>query len=72
MGLVGNRIVIRPAEESDRRNTYTWLAESDIDASMMGSPCYVDHPVPSWKEYRWEYPPQHPLFPVVSSKRTQF
>ncbi len=56
MEIIGNRIVLRPAEERDRKKTYIWLTKSDVTASMMGPPNFTDHPISSWEEYCQEYP----------------
>ena len=55
MMLRGPRIVLRPATETDRRSVYEWLACSDITASMIGPPHYLDHPVPTWEEFCADY-----------------
>ncbi len=52
-------ISLRPAVESDRRQVYEWLARSDVTPSMMGSPNYPDHPVPSWEEFCADYLPHY-------------
>lgn len=45
-----------PARESDREKIYRWLCESDITPSVMGSPLFPDHPVPTREEFLSEYP----------------
>lgn len=55
MKITGNKIELRPAQESDRKKIFTWLAQSDLTSSMMGSPDYPDHPVPSWDEFCSDY-----------------
>ncbi len=42
--IQGERVVLRPATEQDRRMIYKWLAESDITPSVMGPPYFLDHP----------------------------
>jgi hypothetical protein len=44
--LKGNDILLREAEETDRRQVYEWLALSDLTPSMMGPPAFPDHPIP--------------------------
>ena len=52
-------VLLRPAVASDRRQVYDWLARSDVTPSMMGSPDYPDHPIPSWVEFCADYPPHY-------------
>lgn len=59
MMLKGNRIVLRDAEEEDQRQAYDWLAHSDLTPSMMGSPLFPDHPIPTWEEFCADYRPQY-------------
>jgi len=56
MKIMGNKIELKPAQESDREKIYTWLAQSDLTPSIMGSPNYTDHPIPSWEEFCEDYP----------------
>ena len=51
MKIKGNKIELKPAQESDRNKIYAWLTQSDLTSSMMGPPNYPDHPIPSWKEF---------------------
>ncbi len=53
----GNIVTLRPALESDRRDVFEWLAESDVTASMMGPPLYPELPVPNWEEFTDDYGP---------------
>jgi len=55
MIISGDRIKLRPAQESDRNKIYTWLAQSDLTSSMMGPPDYPDHLIPSWEEFCEDY-----------------
>ncbi len=55
MKIVGNKIELKPAQESDREKIYTWLAQSDLTPSIMGPPDYLDHPIPSWEEFCEDY-----------------
>lgn len=55
MKITGNKIELRPAQESDREKIYTWLAQSDITPSIMGSQNYSDCPIPSWEEFCKDY-----------------
>ena len=56
MEISGNKIELKPAQESDRKRIYSWLAQSDLTSSMMGPPDYPDHPIPSWEEFCEDYP----------------
>ena len=56
MEITGNMVVLRPAEERDRKKTYNWLTKSDVTISIMGPPNFPDHPISSWEEYCQEYP----------------
>ena len=55
MKIVGNKIELKPAQESDRKKIYTWLVQSDLTHSMMGPPNYSEHPIPSWEEFCEDY-----------------
>lgn len=55
MKITGDKIELKPAQESDRENIYTWLTQSDLTSSMMGPPNYPDHPIPSWEEFCNDY-----------------
>ncbi len=55
--IQGNIAQLRSACESDRRDVYSWLAESDVTASMMGPPMYPDSPPPTWDEFCADYGP---------------
>lgn len=55
MKIPGNKIELKPAQESDRKKIYTWLAQSDLTSSIMGPPDYPDHPIPSWEEFCEDY-----------------
>ena len=55
MNISGNKIKLRPAQESDRKKIYIWLTQSDLTSSMMGEPDYPDHPIPSWEEFCEDY-----------------
>jgi diamine N-acetyltransferase len=57
MKITGKIITLISAQESDRERIYTWLCKSDITSSMMGSPCYPDHPIPSFEEFCADYVP---------------
>lgn len=56
--IEGRMVRLRPARESDRRDVYAWLAESDVTSSMMGPPLYPDAPIPTWEEFCADYAPQ--------------
>jgi len=55
MKIHGNKIELQPAHESDRKKIYNWLTQSNLTPSMMGSPEYSDHPIPSWEEFCEDY-----------------
>lgn len=57
MIINGNRIVLRPANEADRKKIYVWLTHSDLTSSMMGPPNFPDHPTPSWEDFCYDYSP---------------
>lgn len=54
----GTIVVLRPADESDRRAIYEWLAESDVTPSMMGLPLFPDTPPPTWEDFCRDYGPR--------------
>ncbi len=53
--IYGNAVTLRPAQESDRRAIFEWLAESDVTPSMMGPPLFSDMPPPTWDEFCDDY-----------------
>lgn len=58
MIISGEKIKLRSAQESDRKNCYLWLAHSDLTSSMLGMPNYPDHSIPTWEEFCEDYIPQ--------------
>ena len=46
---------LRPARIEDRRKMFLWLTQSDVTPSMMGPPLYMDHPLPSWEDFKRDY-----------------
>ncbi len=50
-------VTLRPAQESDRRSIYEWMAESELTSSMMGPPHFPDAPVPTWEQFCDDYRP---------------
>jgi len=56
MIIVGNKIRLIPAQETDRKKIYNWLCKSDLTSSIMGPPKYPEHPIPTWAEFCNEYP----------------
>jgi diamine N-acetyltransferase len=54
--IIGNKIELKPAQESDREKIYVWLTQSDLTLSIMGPPDYSDLPIPTWAEFCNEYP----------------
>jgi RimJ/RimL family protein N-acetyltransferase len=59
MLLKGNKVLLRAAEERDRRQVYAWLAHSDLTPSMMGPPLFPDHPIPTWEAFCADYRPHY-------------
>jgi diamine N-acetyltransferase len=55
--ICGLTVTLRPATEDDRRDVYSWLATSDVTASMMGPPKYPDVPIPTWDDFSADYGP---------------
>ena len=55
--IEGRIIRLRPAHESDRRDVYRWLADSDLTPSMLGPPHYPHTPPPTWDEFCADYGP---------------
>ena len=55
MIIKGNKIELKPTQESDREKIYIWLTQSDLTPSMMGPPNYPDQPIPSWEEFCDDY-----------------
>ncbi len=53
----GSLVTLRPAQESDRRSIYEWMAESELTSSMMGPPHFPDAPVPTWEQFCDDYRP---------------
>lgn len=53
----GTAVCLRPSRESDKRVIYSWLAQSDITASMMGPPRFPDVEPPTWEEFCADYGP---------------
>jgi RimJ/RimL family protein N-acetyltransferase len=56
--ISGALVMLRSAQESDRRAIYEWLAASDITPSMMGPPLFPDTPPPTWEQFCDDYGPQ--------------
>lgn len=57
MTIFGKKIKLRSAKESDRKNIFLWLTQSDITPSVMGIPNYPEHPICTWKEFCNDYKP---------------
>ena len=53
--IVGDLVVLRPADIEDRRRIYEWLACSDIAGTMSGPPTFPERPVPTWEEFEESY-----------------
>jgi len=56
MNIKGNKIELKPAQESDRWKIYYWLCKSDLTSSIMGPPKYPEYTIPTYEEFRDEYP----------------
>lgn len=55
--ISGTAVMLRPSRESDRRDVFSWLAESDVTSSMMGPPLFPELPPPTWDEFNHDYRP---------------
>jgi RimJ/RimL family protein N-acetyltransferase len=55
--ISGTRVTLRPSRESDRRDVFRWLAESDVTSSMLGPPLFPEEPAPTWDEFIADYGP---------------
>ena len=55
MLIKGLIITLRPAMISDRETIFEWLTQSNVTSSMMGSPNYPDHPIPTWEKFKNDY-----------------
>ena len=53
--IIGNRVVLHPADVDDRLRIYDWLARSDIAGTMSGPPIFPERPVPTWDEFQNDY-----------------
>jgi RimJ/RimL family protein N-acetyltransferase len=53
----GTIVQLRSARPFDRRDMYSWLAQSDVTASMMGPPTYPESLPPTWEEFCADYGP---------------
>lgn len=51
MFIRGERVVLRPAVESDRQKIFEWLTASDLTKYMMGPPNYPESKILSWEEF---------------------
>lgn len=56
MEILGNKIKLIPAQETDREKIYNWLCKSDLTPSIMGPTKYPEYPIPTWEEFCNEYP----------------
>lgn len=56
MEIIGNKIKLIPAQETDREKIYNWLCKSDLTSSVMGPTKYPEYPIPTWEEFCNEYP----------------
>lgn len=55
--IFGATVTLRPARESDRRDVFRWLTESDVTPSMMGPPLFPELPAPTWDQFNRDYGP---------------
>ena len=55
MKIIGKKIDLVPAKETDRVKIFSWLTQSDLTSSMLGEPNYPDHPIPSWEKFCADY-----------------
>jgi len=55
MEIIGNKIELKPSEESDREKIYYWLCHSDLTSSVMGPPKYPEYPIPTFEDFCDEY-----------------
>ena len=55
MRISGERVTLRPATMEERRDVYSWMAESDATRAMMGPPLYPEVPVDTWEEFVEDY-----------------
>jgi len=53
----GTDVTLRPSRESDRREVFRWLSESDATSSMLGPPLFPEVPAPTWDEFCSDYGP---------------
>ena len=52
----GRRVVLLSADWEDMVPIYEWLARSDLTVTMVGPPTYPERRVPTWDEFRDDYP----------------
>lgn len=52
----GRRVVLVSANAEDAGPIFEWLARSNLTAAMAGPPTYPERPVPTWDEFRADYP----------------
>jgi RimJ/RimL family protein N-acetyltransferase len=53
--IPGLLVCLRPATLADRQPIFSWLAQSDLTAQMLGPPRYPDNLVPTWEEFVTDY-----------------
>ena len=52
----GQKVALRRALPQDAARAHRWLAESDLTATWIGSPWFVERPVPTLAQFRERYP----------------
>jgi RimJ/RimL family protein N-acetyltransferase len=53
--LENELLTLRPATPGDKRKVFSWLANSNLTADMLGLPTFPDNPVPNWDEFDNDY-----------------
>ncbi len=57
MTLTGEKVELVPAVQSDAKDIFQWLAQSDLTANMMGPPLFPEIEIPSWEDFQEDYLP---------------
>lgn len=55
--ISGTVVALRPTRDSERREIFEWLAESDATSAMLGPPLFPELPAPTWDEFNADYTP---------------
>lgn len=48
-------LTLRPANLSEKKKVYVWLANSNLSVEMFGPPNFPDVPAPTWQEFYTDY-----------------